>query len=838
MIKYFTTLQNERGDVLPSYRAQVTDSAGTVVTIYADKGGTRFTDASGNNVNYATADEKGRISFYFTPAVGMVLQTLDLAGNLQDGEADFADGLVLDALPGEIAQSAVTDLVTDLGNKAETATLASTAGASAIGYQRSGGNAKTFADFLELQPFYPEDYGAVGNAFYFNTADSTWYEDGAYSTAATDDSTALQACIDAANAAGGYVKLTSRYLVGAQLDLGKGSMVGTFASQWNGTTYGNALCASHSLTSTRGSENDFSNAVLRIDNSSTLIGGGKLADFAIIGNTQNTTDHDNRADRCALQGFFWINGYMQNLHISGFSRPAMSFVGLCQDMATKGMFIINCGQNDGTYYAAYEHKPNVSAYGSIAAGRAPNALHHRGWRVSGCPAYVDFDHGSSNLGEVSFVDCKIEHRSWQTGTYGTQDPLINVGEGVGSLFWGAGSTWTVPVSENSSGTAVWFADIKNYQTEMVGITVRGDPDVTKLLRFAKSGGVSKATRSGSRFIGQVRNVSTQAASLDFQHGEIDITVWQDLTTVTANSRAGIKLGRGAVLKRADFRAEEATTVNIAAGFLVEIPNCQYEVQRSATFTASITSTTLDVTAVSSGTIQIGQTVTNAAGDKLGRIASFGTGSGGTGTYTLGSAPGAVSSTTLYSGFAGVPEIQNLNVHDDGSALAQVGRFYGNNGGSFVETAYAHFGKVCGPTRPVVTSPPTGNRIDLRTYGDRHIKIDYSGAVVDMVLGAGIGDVITLEAGSNAFTLSDNGDITTSTGANKTINPGEVVALRMISGRDCVEIGGAPQAATSSATYVAPSGGTTVDTEARAALAQLAADHADLVAQLQAADLQA
>lgn len=133
MIKYFTTLQNERGDVLPSYRAQVTDSAGSVVTIYADKGGTRFTDASGNNVNYATADERGRVSFYFTPAVGQILQTLDIAGNLLPGsEADFADSLVLDELSGEIAQSSVTDLVTDLGNKTATADLASTDAAKGV----------------------------------------------------------------------------------------------------------------------------------------------------------------------------------------------------------------------------------------------------------------------------------------------------------------------------------------------------------------------------------------------------------------------------------------------------------------------------------------------------------------------------------------------------------------------------------------------------------------------------------------------------------------------------------------------------------------------------------
>lgn len=49
---------------------------------------------------------------------------------------------------------------------------------------------------------------------------------------------------------------------------------------------------------------------------------------------------------------------------------------------------------------------------------------------------------------------------------------------------------------------------------------------------------------------------------------------------------------------------------------------------------------------------------------------------------------------------------------------------------------------------------------------------------------------------------------------------------------------ASKAATSSATYVAPAGGATVDVEARTALAQLAADVADLKTKLQAANLMA
>lgn len=140
MIKFYNTLTNTRGDSLPNYRVQVTNSAGTVQTIYADSGGTRFTDGDGNNVNYATADNNGFVEFYWTPAAGQVLQTLDTSGDLVKAVADFADQYVLASLTGPIAQSAVTDLVSDLAAKAATADLAdeSTVGKGAELVARSG----------------------------------------------------------------------------------------------------------------------------------------------------------------------------------------------------------------------------------------------------------------------------------------------------------------------------------------------------------------------------------------------------------------------------------------------------------------------------------------------------------------------------------------------------------------------------------------------------------------------------------------------------------------------------------------------------------------------------
>lgn len=66
---------------------------------------------------------------------------------------------------------------------------------------------------------------------------------------------------------------------------------------------------------------------------------------------------------------------------------------------------------------------------------------------------------------------------------------------------------------------------------------------------------------------------------------------------------------------------------------------------TATFTASIATTTLTVSAVSSGTIYLGMEISGSGVTAGTRITAFGTGSGGIGTYTV-SASQTVSSTTI------------------------------------------------------------------------------------------------------------------------------------------------------------------------------------------------
>jgi len=69
---------------------------------------------------------------------------------------------------------------------------------------------------------------------------------------------------------------------------------------------------------------------------------------------------------------------------------------------------------------------------------------------------------------------------------------------------------------------------------------------------------------------------------------------------------------------------------------------------TASFTADISGTTMTVSAVSSGTLSVGQQVYGTGVSQLTRITALGTGTGGTGTYTV-SVSQTVASTTMVSG---------------------------------------------------------------------------------------------------------------------------------------------------------------------------------------------
>ena len=90
----------------------------------------------------------------------------------------------------------------------------------------------------------------------------------------------------------------------------------------------------------------------------------------------------------------------------------------------------------------------------------------------------------------------------------------------------------------------------------------------------------------------------------------------------------------------------------------------------ASFTASISGTTMTVTAVASGTIGVGNVISGSGITSGTRITAYGTGTGGTGTYTV-SASQTVSSTTVTSTLNYSPGFQVDAFNDSASNVLNI-----------------------------------------------------------------------------------------------------------------------------------------------------------------------
>lgn len=406
----------------------------------------------------------------------------------------------------------------------------------------------------------PEMFGSRGNANFFNTADLKWYANSGLTEEATNDSPAIQAALDWATPLGKVVNITRRHRVVETIVLGKGRLRGQFPGQMN-LSAGPALCADHGITSTRKADNTWDNPVIYADNSDDFIGGGFVTDLAILGSNQNRQDHLYRCPRTAIQGYFWINGTCQNVVVANFSKSGFSAVGLVQDRDLPGWWISNCGTNTdtssgGEYVAGFETRTSTVDVGSFAAGRSPNALHWSGLRMEGCPAFVDINQGTRNVGEIDFKGCKFEVGTWQK----FWDSPIRINGGAGMIYFGAGTHFTVPVSERDDGARVWFISSLNYQSCFDGCTFRGPVQMFR------------STGLYVRVVGCLfENAPTAFAGWRVANGDIDISLSQNMASASG-TRYGVIVGRNTKTSVKFFTlANSPTTVDVTSGHLVQTP---------------------------------------------------------------------------------------------------------------------------------------------------------------------------------------------------------------------------------------------------------------------------
>lgn len=235
MNKFYKAIQNVSGDARALSRAQVLDSGGSIVTIYADSSGTRFTDATGANVNYCEADTTGMVEFYWTAATGQVLQILDSTGTLERAISDFANNysvpeaaanvdtvLGVTASDGDLGTftgSTITDnvavkpalqeLETAVETKTTAATLADTGGAALVSTIQLGTGATARTVEAKLREVVSvTDFGAAGDGV-------------------TNDLTALTNAVGAFPTGGVAYFPNGEYITSASLDVtGSVSLIG------------------------------------------------------------------------------------------------------------------------------------------------------------------------------------------------------------------------------------------------------------------------------------------------------------------------------------------------------------------------------------------------------------------------------------------------------------------------------------------------------------------------------------------------------------------------------------------------------------------------------------
>jgi len=187
----------------------------------------------------------------------------------------------------------------------------------------------------------------------------------------------------------------------------------------------------------------------------------------------------------------------------------------------------------------------------------------------------------------------------------------------------------------------------------------------------QSGNIYVSTQSGTIPVGGSINLTFSAVNtgpiacpIGFLNAIYQsISGWDSIT----NSTAGVTGTDVESRSNFEFRRQNSVAAN-AQGSLPAVLGAVFgvsgvldayaientlDVNSGAVVTGSIAGTSLNVTAVTSGTVAVGQMVTGAGVSQGTYILALGTGSGGTGTYTVNLTQ-TVGSTTLTTAIGGVP----------------------------------------------------------------------------------------------------------------------------------------------------------------------------------------
>jgi hypothetical protein len=211
-----------------------------------------------------------------------------------------------------------------------------------------------------------------------------------------------------------------------------------------------------------------------------------------------------------------------------------------------------------------------------------------------------------------------------------------------------------------------MAQLKDMQagTDGDSFTVGGD--------LLVSGSTSTFTNNVILGSASTSSVTFNAATISTPNGvNFDSNT---LVIDAANNRVGV----GTATPDVSLHVNSTNAIRIPVGTTAQRPD--------ATFTASISGTTMTVTAVASGTLAVGQTVNGTGVTVNTTITELGTGTGSTGTYTVNNSQ-TVSSSTLTSARVGYVRYNTTTSQFEGYNGTVWGQLGGGATGGGADTVF-------------------------------------------------------------------------------------------------------------------------------------------------------
>ncbi|MFM2134415.1 MAG: YapH protein [Bacteroidota bacterium] len=225
---------------------------------------------------------------------------------------------------------------------------------------------------------------------------------------------------------------------------------------------------------------------------------------------------------------------------------------------------------------------------------------------------------------------------------------------------------------------------------------------------------------------------------------------------------------GTTLRTATERMRITSAGRVGIGTTTPATALELSGTTNTTFigTASITGTTLDVTSVSSGTLAVGDRIFGAGIDFNTVVTALGTGTGGTGTYTINNSQTVASGTV--SAFAASANVFRITDTDTSSAAVQpIGaiEFYGSDSGTPGAGVKGYLSLIAETTAPDTAMIFGTSDNTASTLAVERMRINSTGTVF-------IGNGETMSTPTNGLLSATGGLGTDIAGATLTIRGGQ------------------------------------------------------------------